>query len=57
MRATQFQNEIEPTEPLADHQLVDRVESAIRTRPQDFPLLATLLLNVASMPMLPVVNC
>ena len=33
MMATQFQNEIEPTEPLADQQLVDLVESAIRTRP------------------------
>ncbi len=39
------QREIEQTETLTDRQVVELVENAIRTRPQDFPLLTKYYLN------------
>ena len=39
------QQEIQQTENLDDAQVVELVENAIRTRPQDFPLLAKYYLN------------
>ena len=39
------QAEIDQTENLSDEQIVELVENAIRSRPQDFPLLTKYYLN------------
>lgn len=39
------QGEIAQTDTLTDRQVVELVENAIRTRPQDFPLLAKYYLD------------
>ncbi len=39
------QREIEQTETMSDAQIVEMVENAIRSRPQDFPLLTKYYLN------------
>ena len=42
-----YQREKEQTDTLTDQQIVDLVENAIRSRPQDFPLLTKYYLNAA----------
>ncbi len=39
------QQEIQQTETMTDEQIVEMVENAIRSRPQDFPLLTKFYLN------------
>ena len=39
------QGEIAQTDTLSDREVVELVENAIRTRPQDFPLLVKYYLN------------